>query len=247
MAMFKYRIFCAAIFSASGAMAQTLSPKVLPTTGNYFQAGGVSLSWTLGETATLTLQNGAVVLSQGEQQPETINPLPLKWLSVEGSLNMQKQAVLTWKVEESDVAGYDIEKQTASGSYVYTGAVASIGNGTHTYYFTEPTALYGTATYRIKQIDINGSYTYSRVIQLKNSATGKVWIYPNPAANNTRLYVTDLSLINIPAKLMDMHGRVLQQFSVKSLNDINLLGYPQGTYMLQFSNGTTLQLIKCSK
>ena len=247
MAMIKYPIFFAALFSASGAWAQTLSPKVLPTTGSYFQAGGVSLSWTLGETATLTLQSGTVMLSQGEQQPEILNPLPLTWLSIDGNLNTQKQAVIAWKVEEHDVKGYTVEKQTAAGAYAGIGTVASAGDGSHTYSFTEVTPLNGAGTYRIKQVDNNGNYTYSKVVLLKNNANARVWIYPNPAASTTRLYVTDLSLINIPAKLIDMHGRVLQQFTVQSINDINLFGYSQGTYMLQFSNGTTLQLIKCSQ
>lgn len=48
---------------------QTLSPKVLATSGGYFTGGGNSLSWTLGETFNATLQNGSYMLTQGEQQP----------------------------------------------------------------------------------------------------------------------------------------------------------------------------------
>ena len=49
--------------------SQTLSPHVLATAGGYFSAGGNSLSWTMGETFTSTLQNGNVILTQGQQQP----------------------------------------------------------------------------------------------------------------------------------------------------------------------------------
>ena len=48
---------------------QTLSPHVLATTGGFFAAGGSSLSWTMGETFNTTLQNGSVILTQGQQQP----------------------------------------------------------------------------------------------------------------------------------------------------------------------------------
>lgn len=242
--MKKLTIFCIGMCTATAGNAQTLSPKVLPTTGNYFSAGGVSLSWTLGETSTLTLQSGAVMLTQGEQQPEVANPLPLTWLSVNGSLNTQNQAVITWKVEEENVSGFVVEKQTTYGSFINIGTINSFGNGTHTYSFTEPTELNGIANYRVKQIDIDGRYTYSKSITLRNNATGKTWVYPNPVESSTRIYVTDVSLINTSAKLIDMHGRVLLQLVVQSGTPVDLSGYARGVYRLQFSNGTNLQLIK---
>lgn len=52
------------------SFAQTLSPSVLPAAGAYFSAANGSLSWTLGETVTPTLQSGSNILTQGFQQPE---------------------------------------------------------------------------------------------------------------------------------------------------------------------------------
>ena len=49
--------------------SQTLSPTVIATAGGFFTGGGSSLSWTMGETFYTTLQNGNVVLTQGQQQP----------------------------------------------------------------------------------------------------------------------------------------------------------------------------------
>ncbi len=53
--------------------AQTLSPQVISTAGDYFEVPGVgSLSWTLGEPVveTFTGTAGNVILTQGFQQPE---------------------------------------------------------------------------------------------------------------------------------------------------------------------------------
>ena len=50
--------------------AQTLSPVAVPTAGGYTSGGGVSLSYTVGETFNTTLAAGASLLSQGQQQPE---------------------------------------------------------------------------------------------------------------------------------------------------------------------------------
>jgi hypothetical protein len=51
------------------ATGQQLSPRVTATQGDYRVSGGYSLSWTLGETFTTTLE-GSHILTQGFQQPE---------------------------------------------------------------------------------------------------------------------------------------------------------------------------------
>ncbi len=49
--------------------AQSVSPQVVASGGDYFEGSSVSLSWTLGEIATETLSNGNIILTQGFQQP----------------------------------------------------------------------------------------------------------------------------------------------------------------------------------
>jgi len=50
---------------------QTINRQVIPTSGGYYSNGAGSLSWTLGETITPTLQSGSNMLTQGFQQPES--------------------------------------------------------------------------------------------------------------------------------------------------------------------------------
>lgn len=59
-----------ALLTGQLVMAQSvqLSPTVIASAGNYSEADGISLSWTLGEVAVSTLSNGNLVLTQGFQQ-----------------------------------------------------------------------------------------------------------------------------------------------------------------------------------
>jgi hypothetical protein len=52
--------------------AQSVSPEVVSTAGGYFENANASLSWTLGEPATETYSTGNIILTQGFQQPITI-------------------------------------------------------------------------------------------------------------------------------------------------------------------------------
>jgi hypothetical protein len=51
-------------------ISQTLSPTVIASCGGYTSNGGVSLSWTAGESFTTTLTSANNLLTQGFQQPE---------------------------------------------------------------------------------------------------------------------------------------------------------------------------------
>ncbi len=62
-----FTVVCALAYST--IHAQSLSPTVIATAGDYSTGTGVSLSWTLGEIATETFNNGGYILTQGFQQP----------------------------------------------------------------------------------------------------------------------------------------------------------------------------------
>ncbi len=77
--------FAAIVFTTQIAFNQgiELSPTVIASAGNYSEAGGISLSWTLGEIAVTTLQQGDLILTQGFQQsyllPDGIDLDPIDW------------------------------------------------------------------------------------------------------------------------------------------------------------------------
>ncbi|MBN2174518.1 MAG: hypothetical protein JW731_10310, partial [Bacteroidales bacterium] len=51
------------------AFAQSVSPEVIASAGDYFENSTGSLSWTLGEVMNETFSNGSNILTQGFQQP----------------------------------------------------------------------------------------------------------------------------------------------------------------------------------
>ena len=60
--------------------AQTLSPKVICNAGGYYTSSVASLSWTVGETITPTIQNGGLTLTQGFQQTYKLNLKLKAWI-----------------------------------------------------------------------------------------------------------------------------------------------------------------------
>jgi hypothetical protein len=171
--------------------------------------------------------------------------LPVTWLSVNGVLNTQEQPVITWKVEEKQVASYTIEKSVGGQPFVAMTSLLSKGSGENTYSYQETQALTGGAAYRIKQTDLDGRSTYSRTLLLKSDRKGWVIFYPNPVKKTATLNVTDKELLNTPAYLYDGTGRELLRIQItQSITTIPMQQYTTGVYTLKLKNGQTIRILK---
>lgn len=152
---------------------------------------------------------------------------------------------LNWQTaDEVNVKVFVIEKSADGISFVPEGTKASAGDGDHRYGYTDCSFPTGIVYYRLKTVDHDGKFSYSSVIRIQ--FTGSiVRLFPNPARNSVRLWFNDISLLNTKVRVTDAGGRLILQDVISSqpyLLDISRL--IPGVYQLQFSDGTTLLLLK---
>ncbi|OQP44645.1 hypothetical protein A4H97_09780 [Niastella yeongjuensis] len=172
------------------------------------------------------------------------SPLPLNWLSVKGYLTNDNTARITWQVDEHQVQNYQVEKSKDGVTFNPIGYVFSAGDGTHTYTFIESQKLSGTGFYRLKQIDINGRFTWSPVIKLMSEVVNMVTVFPNPAEELVTV-TTGSNLLNTKATLYDVNGKRMQSITITATAfTINLANYPAGMYYLKTVDGNVATIIK---
>jgi hypothetical protein len=93
---------------------------------------------------------------------------------------------LNWNTAtELNNSGFEVERKSANSGYVKVGFVAGFGTTTEpkTYSFTEKDIAVGNYTYRLKQVDFNGTSEYSNEINVDVNAPVKYSLdqnYPNP-------------------------------------------------------------------
>ncbi len=168
--------------------------------------------------------------------------LPVKWLSISGNVSADKKAIINFKVEEYNVAKYDVEKSTNGADFISIGTLISKGNGINNYDFTENIILSGVAYYRIKQIDNNGKIEYSTIIKLSNKENISFTVYPNPTTGNLFIRTNGL---HKKAILTDITGKILQQvFINQQVTSIDFSNYNSGVYIIKTDNGEYQKIIK---
>ncbi len=170
--------------------------------------------------------------------------LPVRWVSFESRMNDQRQAVLNWKTEEYNVSHYEVQRSANGRDFRIAGKVKAGGTGSGNYSLTDPAPVYGTVYYRIRQVDTDGSFSYSRMISLASGADRELVAWPNPARDRVTIDLGS-GYIGSTASLISTAGIALQQVEVK--NEILILDvsrYAPGIYLLQMYDGKVLKLIR---
>jgi hypothetical protein len=174
--------------------------------------------------------------------------LPVTWLNLQGKLLTTKQAQLSWKVAENNVAYYEVEKLNAANTFQKTGSISSIGNGENNYSFTDNTILTGIGLYRIKQTGVTGNVNYSAVIKLNAGAGMQITAYPNPVTDVLTVTLNTATIKNATAQLTDAAGKtVLTQTVNSQAFTINTTTLSKGIYVLQITNNAAVFIQKIVK
>jgi hypothetical protein len=104
--------------------------------------------------------------------------LPVELISFQAR-NMGKTNLLTWQTAtEKNSSHYDIERSADGRSFGKIGNVKAYNQDNQSYTFTDDTPL-KLGYYRLKMVDNDGSFTFSKIISIKKAEGSKVKIYPS--------------------------------------------------------------------
>lgn len=119
------------------------------------------------------------------------DPLPLKLISF--SANAAEDVVnLEWTTaEEVNTSHFEIHRSADARNWqVLPGQPPAVGSGGHLYDATDADPLSGVNYYRLKMIDLDGSYAYSHIAAASHRSDLRLQIFPNPATRVIRAVLT---------------------------------------------------------
>ncbi|MEO6283330.1 MAG: T9SS type A sorting domain-containing protein [Dyadobacter sp.] len=194
------------------------------------------------------------------QESELILGDPLLKLRAESSLpvtlevfNAQKQETqswLTWTTsEEINSDCFDIQHSSTGKQWEKIGTVMTNGSkpGSHSYEFIHHSPVPGQNLYRLKMIDTDGTFSYSKIENVSFPSEKLMSIFPNPVAD--KLYLPASKLPNVKSvSILNSLGQSIRKFTNISSDGLNLTGLQTGIYMVrvEMTNGkmVTEKIIK---
>jgi hypothetical protein len=171
--------------------------------------------------------------------------------SFKGRLS-DKTVLLNWATSsENNNAYFEVQRSADGISFQSIGQVP--GNFTtsieHQYSFTDNNPKSGTNYYKLKQVDIDGNFTFGNTISVKYNAVNNFSISPNPATNN--LIVTHpVGDQHSSIRLVQAEGKVVltQNISAGSIQtSLDISKLAPGVYFVFVNAGKTSKSFKVVK
>jgi hypothetical protein len=150
-------------------------------------------------------------------------------------------AQISWRTtEESNSDRFEVERSTDMEAWNKVGEQTAFNGGKvkTEYSLVDRTPAGGTNYYRLKMVDLDGTYSYSRLRNVTFDLSSlKVMIYPNPVSE--RLYVTDMEGKPVIAtkikeiSVVGMQGSTLIRLANPvSAEGLNVTQLPSGIYVV---------------
>lgn len=167
-------------------------------------------------------------------------PLPLTLLSFTASVQQNQDVMLSWKTaNEENVDFFQIESSnngsTSWQSIDSTSSMAAEGGG-YSYTFRDRIKLNGDRYYRLKMIDRDGKYVYSKVVAVSSGQTETFSINPTLVNNSMTVSLPtsgpgQVSIFNTFGQLVKTLESDNQSFTI----DVSMLG--RGLYFVKLAQG----------
>ncbi|MDR6803579.1 hypothetical protein J2Y45_000849 [Dyadobacter sp. BE34] len=166
--------------------------------------------------------------------------MPVTLISFDGR-SENNQNKLIWKTSaEINNNGFEIERSADARTFEKIGFVDGSGDTKEDqfYHFTDLNP-FATSYYRLKQLDHDGQFEYSKVIMVKSDAV-ILKVYPNPAQDY--LTISGISQKQ-PFSVVDGNGRVVIEGQVTDKQQINIRKLGAGRYVVRVGEESSRLLI----
>jgi hypothetical protein len=145
--------------------------------------------------------------------------LPVELIDFKGFAD-GKQNILRWSTaSEKDAKCFIIERSNNSENFKSLDLVATIGHSNQPQFYqwidNAPNPL---SMYRLKIMDLNGSFDYSKVISVENAEGNAMTLLPNFGSDEWTVHLTNVPMGAGTLSIFDMQGKLFQTQNIDIQN-----------------------------
>jgi hypothetical protein len=156
----------------------------------------------------------------------------------------EKAALLNWNTtSEVNSNRFEIEHSTDGKGWEVLGSVQSNGETDNTlskYSFTDIQPVNGENLYRLKMIDNDDTYAYSRIVSVIFESEILAMAYPNPAIDKLTISADDWNKVE-KVQILNLSGTVIYESGNKAGPEINVSDLTPGSYVLRIVHTSGIQ------
>jgi len=179
--------------------------------------------------------------------------LPLKLLSFKArkSNRLAKSVQLNWQTSnEVNTQSFMVERSENGKSFKSIGTVSANNiSGLNSYSFEDANAATGDNYYRLKQVDLDGKFSFSAVEVVSVLLNHGFSVQPNPVVSSLTLTHSEVKE-KATLLIFNLQGQKVLTLDIKkgsTVSSVDVSGLNAGSYLLSFINGSDQQSIQFIK
>jgi hypothetical protein len=179
--------------------------------------------------------------------------LPVTFIGFTGR-NDNNNIRLEWSTaQEFNSDRFEIQKnsQDNTSHFITTGIVKAAGESTSqkNYVYVDDAPFAGTTYYRIRQVDKDGKYIYSKTISVVYEPKGMIKKFLNPIQQSLFVLLTSYNArAHNEWRLYDLNGRIMHREQITSQTIYGTIPpIAAGIYILEIRMGDAIERIKINK
>lgn len=177
------------------------------------------------------------------------DPLPVTLVSFDGN-KVENTALLSWKTSfETNSSSFDVQRSRTGQDWETMGSVAAQGENrdVFNYSFVDSKPWSGNNLYRLKMIDQDGTFTFSKWINMNFDIIANAEVFPNPVVDKLNLEISDWSQISA-VQLYNIAGKPVYEARNTPVSSIDVKNLPSGMYVMHITrnngNVVTYKIVK---
>lgn len=198
---------------------------------------------------TITGPASATALTGSSPSGFSVITLPVTFVSFVANRTANGTVELTWNTaDEVNNSHFEIERSTNGAAWESIGTVAAGTSAlSDSYMFADENAPVTTTQYRIRQVDIDGNYEYSKIVMVNATFAAAAQATIIGQGKTVTIFAGNASGNRLIVRLITLGGQVLQQQSFESTAgriDLNLTTSTTGIYVVQVTDGSQWSIAK---
>ena len=172
--------------------------------------------------------------------------LPVTWETVSAQ-KQNSQVLINWSTaSEQNTKDFEVQYSTNTTNWDLLGTLRAAGNSnsTRNYSFTHQTPLKNNTYnyYRILQRDLDGKFSYSKIVSIVFDEPGPDFlVYPNPADKLATIYLSEASEVS----LINSAGSVVWKSKLPAgRNQLPLEKFSSGVYIIRAGKSSQRLIIQ---
>ncbi|HMV91315.1 MAG TPA: T9SS type A sorting domain-containing protein, partial [Cyclobacteriaceae bacterium] len=176
--------------------------------------------------------------------------MPIKLISFTGTLD-NNIVSLNWVTgKEEGFDHFEVERASADLVFGKIAEVNGMGYNTddqHAYTLTDVNAVNGTNYYRLKSVDVDGSFEYSPIVSVAVEVSKTISVYPNPSNGDFVNVVSSFEMSDNTTVTIFSEGGVLLQKTQITEREARIdftHHLASGVYILKYTSSEYLQVVR---